>query len=243
MNDIHCHILFGLDDGAVSIEESVEMAKLARSGGTRRIIATPHSNVTGSYRNIWCPEFADMLERLNDRLGTQGIDIEIFPGQEIFCGENFMNLLLDDKLITLNNSKYPLVEFDFYEHSASVYMKIKKIVSEGYVPVVAHPERYAFVSEDETSAIKLKNLGCLLQVNKGSLQGNFGRSAYKTAKFLLDNSFADFVASDAHSPYMRTPHLAEAFEIVAETYSFDYAHLLFSENSLAVIENRDIEYI
>lgn len=240
MNDIHCHILFGLDDGSVSIEESVEMAKLARTGGTRRIIATPHSNVTGSFRNMWCPEFSDMLDRLNGRLRDEDVDIRIFPGQEIFCGENFADLLLDGKLITLNNSRYPLVEFDFYEHSSSVYMKLKKIVAEGYVPVVAHPERYAFLSEDESAATKLKRMGCLLQVNKGSLQGNFGRSAHKAARFLLDNSFADFIASDAHSPYMRTPFLAEAFELVAESYSFDYARLLFSENTLAVIENRDI---
>ncbi len=243
MNDIHCHILYGLDDGSVSIEESVEMAKLARSGGTKKIIATPHSNVTGSYRNMWCPEFADMIERLNNRLRDEDADIVLYPGQEIFCGENFMNLLSEGKLITLNNSRYPLVEFDFYEHSASVYMKLKKLAAEGYVPVVAHPERYAFFTEDETAAIKLKGLGCLLQVNKGSIQGNFGRSAFKAAKHLLENALADFVASDAHSPYMRTPFLAEVFETVAEVYSFDYARLLFSENTLAVIENRDISYI
>jgi len=243
MNDIHCHILYGLDDGSVSIEESLEMAKLARSGGTKRIVVTPHSNVTGSYRNMWCPEFSDMIELLNSKLIEKDIDIVLHPGQEIFCGDNFLNHLLEGKLITLNNTRYPLVEFDFYEHSASVYMKLKKLVAEGYVPVVAHPERYAFLREDETAAIKIRNMGCLLQINKGSIQGNFGRNAYNAARFLLDNSLVDFVASDAHSPYMRTPFLAEAFEFVAETYSFDYAALLFSENTLAVIENRDISYV
>ena len=243
MNDIHCHILYGLDDGSVSIEESVEMARLARSGGTKKIIATPHSNVTGSYRNMWCPEFENMLKRLNGRLAEQGADIEIFPGQEIFCGESFIDFLLDGKLITLNGSKYPLVEFDFYEHSDSVYMKLRRIVSEGYVPVVAHPERYAFFCEDETAALKIKSMGCLLQVNKGSITGSFGRTAAKAADFLLRNSFADFVASDAHSPYMRTPFLGDAFEYVAENYSYDYAHLLFTDNPLSVIENREISYI
>lgn len=243
MNDIHCHILYGLDDGAVSIEEALEMARLARTGGTKRIIATPHSNFTGSYRNVWCEEFSDMIGRLNTRLRERDVDVEIYPGQEIFCGEGFLNLLLGGELITLNNSKYPLVEFDFYEHSSSVYLKLKKLVSEGYVPVVAHPERYAFLCEDEAAASKLKNIGCLLQVNKGSLQGSFGRSAYNAAKHLLDNSLADFVASDAHSPYKRTPFLAEVFELVCELYSFDYARLLFSENALAVIENRDVDNV
>ena len=240
LNDIHCHILFGLDDGSVSYEESVEMARLARSGGTKKIIATPHSNVTGSYRNMWCTEFYDMLERLNNSLSEHGCDIEIFPGQEIFCGEKFLEHLLDGRLITLNNSRYPLVEFGFFEHSASVFTKLRKLIAEGYVPVVAHPERYAFLCEDNAAAKKLRKMGCLLQVNKGSVQGKFGRSAFNTAEFLLENSLADFVASDAHSPYMRTPYLAETFEFVCSNYSFDYARLLFSENPSAVIENKDV---
>ena len=243
MNDIHCHILFGLDDGSVNIEESVEMARIARSGGTKKIIATPHSNVTGSFRNMWCPEFCDMIERLRSSIRDSGCDIEIFPGQEIFCGENFLQHLLDGRLITLDNSKYPLVEFNFHEHSASVYTKLKKLVAEGYVPVVAHPERYAFLSEDDSAAAKLRKMGCLLQINKGSLQGSFGRNASKAANLLLKKSYADFVASDAHSPYVRTPFLAEAFEFVSESYSFDYARLLFSENPSAVIENKDVTFI
>ena len=181
-----------------------------------------------------------MIDKLNEKIRDHGCDVSFYPGQEIFCGENFMNLLKDGKLVTLNNSKYPLVEFDFFEHSTSVYLKLKKIIAEGYTPVVAHPERYAFFSEDEDAAIRLRDMGCLLQLNKGSIQGSFGRTAYTAAKRVLSFGYADFVASDAHSPYRRTPYLGEAFEIVAENYSFDYADVLFEKNPLCVIENREI---
>ncbi len=240
MIDIHCHILYGLDDGSVSAEESVEMALLAFKGGTEKIIATPHCNVPGTYRNMWEPEFDLMINQLNERLSQRGCDVSLYPGQEIFCNEGFMSLLSEGKLITLNKSLYPLVEFDFYEHSSSVYHKLKRLLAEGYKPIVAHPERYAFFCEDEEAVIKLRNMGCLLQLNKGSLQGSFGRSAYEAAKRVLDRAYADFVASDAHSPYRRTPYLGEAFEFVAENYSFDYAEVLFEKNALCVIENKDV---
>ena len=188
MIDIHCHILYGLDDGAASAEESVEMALLAYKGGTDKIIVTPHSNVTGSWRNMWNSDFESMIERLNNQMTQHGRELTFYPGQEIFCGENFLKLLSEGKLVTLNNSRYPLVEFDFYEHSASVYHKLEKLISEGYTPVVAHPERYAFFCEDDDAAIRLRNMGCLLQLNKGSIQGSFGRSAYNAAKRMLDNA-------------------------------------------------------
>ena len=240
MNDIHCHILYGLDDGAVSIEEALEMARIARTGGTKRIIATPHSNVTGSYRNVWCEEFSDMIGRLNTRLRERDVDVEIYPGQEIFCGEGFLNLLLGGELITLNNSKYPLVEFDFYEHSSSVYLKLKKLVSEGYVPVVAHPERYAFAFENSASVLELKNYGALIQLNAQSIIGGFGRYPKLVSEYILKNELADFVASDAHSPYMRTPYLADAHSIISDITSVDYADRVLNVNPSKILKNEKI---
>ena len=83
-------------------------------------------------------------------------------------------------------------------------------------------------------------MGCLLQLNKGSISGSFGSAARNAAKHILRRGYADFVASDAHSPYRRTPYLGDAFEFVAENYSFDYADMLFKHNPLCVIENKEI---
>lgn len=240
MIDIHCHILFGLDDGSDNIEESVRMARIAVDSGVRAIIATPHSNVPNSYRNYWNDELTARLNSLTKRLEEEKLPLKIFPGHEIFASGDFIGLINEKKLLTLNGSVFPLVEFDFDEYSDSVYLKLEKLVANGFTPIVAHPERYSFVHEDDDAIRRIKNIGCLIQVNKGSLHGNFGRSAYRTSREIIINRQADFVASDAHSPYMRTPRLADSHELVSELSSVDYAELIFRYNPFNVIRNKKI---
>lgn len=141
MYDIHCHIVYGVDDGAQSLEEAVRMVESASMSGTKGIVATPHTNVPGSYENYWNPELLDKIKELRNAVKESGADIQIFCGQEIFCTSQTVDLLKSGRAITLNNSKYPLLEFDFYEYADSVYMKLEKIIAEGYTPIVAHPER------------------------------------------------------------------------------------------------------
>lgn len=240
MVDIHCHILPGLDDGSDNIEESVRMARLAVEGGTRAIVVTPHSNIPNSYRNYCDKDYVERFRALNSRLKEEKIPLKIFPGHEIFAADNFIELIKNKKLLTLCNSDYPLVEFNFTEHSDSVYEKLEMLTAEGLTPIVAHPERYAFVAEDDFAPFRLKTLGCLLQINKGSLKGNFGRSAYFASHYIIENELADFVASDAHSPYMRTPYLADAYEIISEFHSEEYADLLLNVNPSCVLQNKKI---
>lgn len=240
MTDIHCHILFGLDDGSAGLDESVRMASLAYSGGTRQIVATPHCNIPGSYRNHWNDDTEDRFRALRHAVEKAGIDVKIYPGNEIFCAGRFITLLKQGALRTLNDSRYALVEFDFDEYSSSVYMKLEQLAAEGFVPVVAHPERYGFTSEEPDAIMRLKDIGCLLQVNKGSLKGAFGFSARQTAMRIMEERLADFVASDAHSPFVRTPYLADADELISETYSDDYARLVLWDNPAAAVADKRI---
>lgn len=242
MFDIHSHILYGVDDGAQSFEESVKMAENAALHGTKGIVATPHTNVPGSYGNFWGPDLLEMVKNLRAALKENYIDVQIFCGQELFCTSDTVDYLKNGEVITLNNSRYPLVEFDFYEYSDSVYSKLKKIISEGYVPIVAHPERYAFVSEEEDAAIKLKKLGCILQINKGSLTGKFGENAFFTGRRLIEERLADVIASDSHSPYVRTTNLENVHELISEEYSPNYADMLFDINPKRILLDKEIIY-
>ncbi len=241
MVDIHCHILPGLDDGSDNIEESVRMARLAADGGTKAIIVTPHSNIPDSYQNYCDKVYVDKFRELNSRLKAEEIPLKIFPGHEIFAAGNFIELIKRKKLMTLNNSDYPLVEFNFIEKADSVYTKLQMLVAEGFTPIVAHPERYAFVAEDDFAPFRLKTMGCLLQINKGSLKGSFGRNAYIASHNIINQDLADFIASDAHSPYMRTPYLADAYEIISEIHSEEYADLLLLKNPVKVLQNKKIK--
>lgn len=240
MVDIHCHILPGLDDGADNIEESLRMARLAVDGGTQAIIATPHCNIPDSFENYFGRDYAEIFNAFKEKLRAEDIPLKIYPGHEIFSSENIGALIKKRRLLTLAGSDYPLVEFGFTEAAESVYEKLRMLVAEGLTPIVAHPERYGFVAEDDFAPYRLKALGCLLQINKGSLKGNFGREAYTASAYILENELADFVASDAHSPYMRTPYLADAYELISEAHSRDYADLLLKTNPAAVIQNKKI---
>lgn len=240
MIDIHCHILYGVDDGADTLAETLEMAKMAYRNGTRVIAVTPHSNLPGSKRNFWNEGLKERFLEVKSAVKEAGIPVQILAGQEIFGKGDVAELLKNGDLITLNGSRYPLIEFPFKERSENVFKKLESVLAEGYVPIVAHPERYEFVSENFESLLKLKKMGCLLQINTGSIEGNFGRGAKVNAKKMLNSHAVDVVASDAHSPFMRSPVLADAHEYISENYSTDFADRLLLRNPKAILENKTI---
>lgn len=240
MFDIHCHILNGVDDGSGNMNDSLEMAQLAADSGTKGIIATPHCNIPGLFANYWCDELEGRVAALKKEIEKRGIPLEIYTGQEVFLSKHFEEHLENGEFITLNNSRYMLVELDFRIDAASAFSKLEKLVSMGYVPVVAHPERYGFVIESPAQVSRIRSLGCLVQLNSGSIAGDFGRFIQKTANLIAEKRLADFIASDAHSQYSRTPNLSPVHELVCENLSYDYADVLFKINPVKVLNNETI---
>ncbi len=240
MVDIHCHILHGVDDGSGNMTDSLEMAQLAEANGTKAIFATPHCNMPRFFENFWSAELEQKLAALQKNLADRNVSTAVYCGQEIYLSDGFLQRLARNELITLNRSRYALVELDFYERADEAYKKIGALVREGYVPIVAHPERYAFVGEDRDAVRKLRGLGALIQINAGSLKGDFGMMPKRTANSVLEKRLADFVASDAHSQYGRTPDLSQAHEFVCENFSYEYADILFRINPQHVINNYEI---
>lgn len=240
MIDIHCHILSGVDDGSYCLSESVEMARVAVESGTTDIIATPHTNAPGIDLNAWDDSFDAALSELNSALEKDRIPLKIHPGSEIYFTPGVLQMLKTGEAMTLNRSRYFLIEFDFYSREQTILDQCEMAASSGLVPVVAHPERYAAVQEDVQTAYRMKRMGCLLQLNSGSLFGAFGRGAQTAANEMLGDTLADFIASDAHSPYMRSPFIADAHEMVSDVYSIDYSDLLFSWNPGLVLADKEI---
>ena len=240
MIDIHCHILPGMDDGSGNFSDSIEMAQLAAASGTRCIVVTPHCNVPNAFENYWVQEVQAVFDRLQKEIDARNIPITFLPGQEVFLASDFLPLIKQGKLIPINDSRYLLVEFSAHENASVAIRKLQKITAEGYVPIVAHPERYAFVHEHGDMVYRMKEMGCLTQINKGSLKGRFGYKAMKSAFEILENYDADFIASDGHSQYSRTPYLADAYEIVSERFSADYADFLLHDNPRRVLRNERV---
>ncbi len=240
VHDIHCHIIPNIDDGSGSLNDSVEMAILAAKAGTKGIIATPHCNIPGFVENYWSESFDKKILQLNEELSKRGIPIVVYPGQEIFYHGDVLSLLKEGKLVTLNKSEYVLIEFDFETREAEVFSAIQQLVSQGYRPIIAHPERYEFAYENPDLIGSLRTMGAHIQVNSDSIMGKLGLRPMRVSRYILEKRLVDIVASDAHSQYLRTPDLSESHEFICSSFSYDYADLIFNNNPLCVLNNKEI---
>lgn len=240
MIDIHTHILPLVDDGSGSFEESIEMLKNAEENGTKKLVLTPHF-CNDRFSEIFSKdEILGRIEKFKAAALNAGIKIELYSGSEMFGIDDIKQKILLGEAITLNGSRYLLVEFDFYDDPERVTEVLDNILSTGLVPIVAHPERYEFMREDPLMAMKLVNKGSLLQLNKTSLLGLHGEQTRKLAIFLIEKRFASFIASDTHDNYMRNPDMSDVFGWVYSEISKKYAEDLFFNNPFDVLNNKQI---
>ena len=234
MIDLHSHILPELDDGAGSLEHSLAMARMAVDSGVTAMAATPHcaENRMAEVRSAF-----DLLSRA---LAETQIPLKLYAGMEIFGTPDTARMLLSGELLTLNGSRYPLIEFSFRSDGSEETRILEQVIRAGYRPVVAHPERYRYVHEDPERINTWKQMGCLLQINRGSLLGRFGETARNVSYALVDRGFADAVASDGHSPRLRTTWMADVRQLLIREFSEETAFRLLTEIPGAILNNDDI---
>lgn len=237
MVDIHCHILPEVDDGAWDLETAMEMARMAVRSGTKRIIATPHfQGVPESLEQI--PDILHQYQRLQRAIQREKLELELLPGAEILCVPQTLELARMGRLPTLGNSRYVLTEFYFdasWEFMDSTLSQLQEL---GYQSVVAHPERYGAIQHDPHRASSWFERGIVLQVNKGSVLGAFGRRAEETAVRLLYRGNVHVIASDAHSPERRTPDMTAVREWAREHLGREYAKILLEDNPGRITRGR-----
>lgn len=231
MIDLHCHILPGLDDGSGSLDESIEMAAMAADQGVRHIVATPHC-LTGS-----APDVIDGVAMLRELLQEAQIPIRLYAGMEIFGSFDTARLLQERKLLTLNGSRYPLIEFSFYTDGTAETEILQTVIDAGYTPLVAHPERYEYILQQPRMINQWKKMGCLFQVNRCSLLGRYGEDIQMMALELVERGFAAAVATDAHSSKVRTPRARDAYEMLYHSVSPVAAETLMIHNPKKIITN------
>lgn len=240
MIDLHCHILPGVDDGAGSLPDAVQMAHLAALSGVRTIVATPHCNLPGREENYAGETLRGQVRALDRAVREQGIPVKILPGCEVFCTVELPQLLQRRKLQTLADSRYMLMEFYFDESPEFMDRCFRSAVEAGYVPVVAHPERYDAVYRDAQLVPRWFREGYVIQLNKGSILGRLGRHAETVSDWLLRQGLAHAVASDAHSPQRRTPHMDQVAAHLQQLCGPEYARILLSRNPERIISDRTL---
>lgn len=239
MIDIHSHILPGMDDGSRSVEESFKMIKEAEIAGFDTIIATSHY-MEGYYekerhiREEW-------VKGLNDGLKRQNINVKILLGNEIYFSENILNLLNEEKAVTLNDSAYVLFETALNAKPINIKDVIYKMLSFKLVPIFAHPERYNYIQKDVSLLYDLKKMGVLFQCNYGSILGRYGEKAKIIMKKMLKANMVQFLGSDCHRENSIYVDVPEALSKINEIIGIAKLDEITSKNPMLVINNKRVE--
>ncbi|WP_368503148.1 tyrosine-protein phosphatase [Alkalihalophilus sp. As8PL] len=238
MIDLHCHILPGLDDGPKTIDESIEMAKLAVEEGITQIVATPHHKHP-TYSNEASLVREGVME-LNKRLKQENLDLKILPGQEVRLYGEVVEDLANGTTITLaDHEMYLFIEFPSNHVPRYAAQLFYQLQIQGYMPIIVHPERNSKLLEDPDKLYDFVQNGVLTQVTSSSLTGHFGKKIKQFSNQLIEANLTHFVASDAHNTDSRPFRLRESYAVIAQTHGEEKA-LHFQENAQLIVENKHV---
>lgn len=192
--DCHAHLISDIDDGPKTLEESIQLIEGLQSLGIKSLIATPHI-----YQNYYPNRRTDVLDKfhqLQQHLTKHpNIKLQIKCAAEYYLDNHFEQLLEQDELLTLDG-RHILVETSFISLIPNLYELIFRIQTKGYVPLLAHPERYSYLRQGDYD--RLIERGCKFQVNVLSFSGHYGKEVKKAAYYLLQHNYIDRLGTDAH---------------------------------------------
>jgi protein-tyrosine phosphatase len=214
MIDIHCHILYGIDDGADDMKESIEMARLAYQDGIRHIIATPHFSANYfNHKEI----VQNKVKELQENLNLEQIPITIHPGNEVRLesADFIYEHAREENFCFLgNHSKFILLEQTWKQYCEETIEIVKWFQENGKVIILPHPERHFFFRKNPLLLKQLIDLGCWTQVSVDSMLGKNSDEVKDFSTWLLENNYVHTLATDAHNIH-RKPNLSEGFRLVA----------------------------
>jgi protein-tyrosine phosphatase len=233
MIDIHCHLLYGVDDGAQTIEESIAMLCAAQEQGVEAIILTPHfRHGMFSYPNEIILENYEKLKAYAKEIG-----IGLALGTEYHVDFGIVDAFSGGRCRTLAGSRYILCEYSGDSEYSYLYSTAQELMLHGYVPVIAHAERCECITADIEGAARLRELGAWIQLNADAILGLEGMAAKKFCRRMLKAGYADVIASDSHDLSRRPCRLGKCRQAVVRKYGEEYAGRLFYGNPMEIIED------
>ncbi len=233
MIDLHCHILPAVDDGPNDIEESVAMSRTAASDGITHIVATPHFLYGGPHKS---QEVERSIERLSGELKREGTPVTLLRGADIRLNYELVKGLEAGDIPTINGSRYFLLELpEVIPPNLDTFLFSAEI--RGFKVIITHPERNGGLLSSPDRIGALRASGALFQITAMSVTGEFGLELRSFCHMLFRRRLVDFVASDAHDPFVRRPVLSKAYGEVTRLCGEREARRIFFENPEAVINN------
>lgn len=243
MIDIHSHIVFDVDDGPKTIEDSRALLEESYRQGVRTIISTSHRR-KGMFET---PEakIEENFKQVQELAKEIADDLIILYGAEIYYTSDILDKLEQEKIPRLADSQYALIEFSMITPYKEIHTALSNVLRLGVTPVVAHIERYHCLENDEKKVRDLINMGCYTQINSSSvlkpkLFGDTYKFMKKRAQFFLEKDLVHFVASDMHNLNPRPPYMQEAYQIISKKYGKSHAEQLFRKNQELLLRS---EYI
>jgi len=197
LRDVHAHILPGIDDGVSTVEESLQALLALSNLGYKKVVATPHI-MSERYPNS-SALILEKVREINEALSQSGIDLLVEPAAEYYLDDGFSALLGKRDILAIEG-KYVLFETSHGQRPFNLEHIIFDISSQGYIPLMAHPERHHYLTSDLELFRDLKNRGVLFQANIGSFGGVYGKNVEDAAFLLAKQGMIDFIGTDIHSP-------------------------------------------
>jgi protein-tyrosine phosphatase len=238
MIDLHSHILYGLDDGARTIEDTLAMARQAVEDGITVIVATPHHH-DGAYSNP--PDVIEQrMQEVTAALTANQIPLQVLPGMEIHAYGEIVRDLREGRLVTYNHqNRYILLELPHDHVPRYIEQLVFDLQVAGVIPVIAHPERNRQISEHPNLLYGLIKQGALSQLTAASVAGKFGKKLQKNCFELIDHQLCHVIATDAHNTGTRGFILREAYEVMEQRLGKEFA-ILFQEQARYLIQGREV---
>jgi len=233
--DMHCHCLPGVDDGARSMEESLQMLTQAYADGIRGVIATPHYH----HRRGHAPKevILEKVQQVQEAIRETCPDLTIYAGNELYYSNSLPETIAEEKVCTMAGSRYVLIEFSPDTEYAEMRNALINIQTQGVWPILAHIERYFCLVKKPALAAELAQMGIYLQVNAGGVLGHYGRKEKSLIKKMFAKGYISFVATDAHDTERRIQVLSEAAAYVSKKFGEETARKCFFNNPEAVVNN------
>lgn len=237
MIDIHNHILPSIDDGPTTEQESIAMAKNAISQGIHTVVASPHHR-NGKFMNEKI-DIKKYVTILNELFKTIEMPLTILPGQEVRIYSEILLDIKENKIATINNSKFLLIELPYKEVPFYTEKLLYEIQMAGFVPIIVHPERNEELRVNHRKMYNLIRKGAIAQITAGSLLGDFGKNIEKFTHQLIEANLTHLIASDAHHATKRPFRLKGAMDLVKQRYGVE-TYYMFIENSQLVVDDMHV---
>ncbi|HLZ62665.1 MAG TPA: CpsB/CapC family capsule biosynthesis tyrosine phosphatase [Ktedonosporobacter sp.] len=238
MFDIHTHVLPAIDDGPQTLEEALVTVRTLVDEGVAHIIATPHFN--DQYPHVSAREVRERVAFLQREVDAQHIKVRLWPGHEIHLDADIEESLLQGQASPLNAGPYVLLELSDYDFPVFLEGLLGQLRTKGFIPIIAHAERYFAVQQQPEILVPLVEAGALLQITASSLVGLFGSHVQQTAELLLRQNLAHVLASDSHSLTFRPPRFAEGIRAAEAIVGSERVHEMVFEVPRAILQGQPV---